>query len=236
MASLINSVRNIIGDSLWFPKLAVFTFLVYEIYINKGYIPDTSSVYFLIFIAFCLLMLGCCSIMMHRNINNIVPILPGLSDIPQVIIKSIFSLFIILPGVLLMSLALSFINTLTLDDVVRIILIVSIIIFCIPIIAIPLVLYSVKFNINDALRFNIISQSAGGFLVQLISYIVQFIFTIFLTAFLIYEVLINMFETTDFMVIIMAFFVVLTVFSMFSYFSDLYADTILEIENNKKMY
>ena len=183
---------------------------------------------------FIFFMLGISSFMMNRNINNKTPLLPGIFDIVLVIKDAVCMLIVMAPFSLIMYYALDFYNKNFIyeDEVILNYFFYFAIIFtCLPFIFVPTVLYSVRGNLFDAYRFDLIINAAGNFIIQAISFCFQFVFSVVLVAYLFYRIFLEMLGSDSlFIPIIFSFFTVLSFLIVFSYCSDLYIDVIPEIK------
>ncbi len=235
MASLVNSLRNITSDNWWAVKLIVFAYVPFFILINNDIIFQNNPNNFIILSVFLVLYLGSGSLFMNRNINNKSPIMPNFQSLPEIIYRGIMSVIFALPAYILMFVALSFIKTNIHAEpfVIGTINTIVVLIF-IPFMVVPLVLFSVKSRIKDAFNLKNIFESSGNFIVQFLSYLIQYIFSIFLMTFLIYKVITEMLGYGLVLEILVSISAAVTIFSFFSYCSDLYGDVIVEIKEEKK--
>ena len=176
MASLVNAIRNITGDSTWVVKillLSVPLFYLIDSEFGSGYqLGDRFTISAIIFV----LYMGVAAIMMNRNINNKAPILPGLFSIGEFIVKAICSTIVFLPQTILMYAIITFIHdNIFFEPFVMFILYSIVIIAVSPFWFIPVVLYSVNGNLFDAFRFDILNRAGGNFSVQFMSFILQYV-------------------------------------------------------------
>ncbi len=237
MASLINSLRNISSDSWWAPKLAFLTFFVYIAVNNKEQTGQVKSAFPLMLVLLIIVFLGCASVMMHRNINNKSPILPSLFSVLEVILKAIGCTFSIIPGAAIYYFCISWVQkTLLFEPFVMYVIYICISLFFAPFIFIPAVLYSVDGKLKDAFRLDIIFAGSGNFVVQFLSYIIQYFFILFLFTFLLYLLFTSMMGESVFIPIIYSIFIVVSFFSFFSFCADLYEDVIPPIKSKRDIF
>ena len=236
MASIITAFKNILTDNFWGVKLACLTGLAFGIFYNQNALSANMQNYTLAWGLFVFLMLGVSGYMMNRNINNRTPLLPGLIQLPLVVKDAICMFVLMLPFSLIMYYAIKFYNeNFTFEEAaLNYFFLAAIVIICVPFIFIPAVLYSVRGNILDGYRVNLIALGAGNFIVQFLSFILQFLFTILIATILIFQIFYEMLGAeTVFIPLTFAFFSVLSVLVFFSFCSDLYIDVIPEIKDLK---
>lgn len=234
MASIITAYKNILTDNFWGLKLLCLTGLAFGIFYNQSSLSTNMQNYIAAWGLFIVFMLGVSGFLMNRNINNRTPLLPGLIQLPLVIKDSICMTILMLPFSLIMYFAIKFYNdNFTFEEVaLNYFFIAAIVIVCVPFIFIPTVLYAVRGNILDGYRVNLIALGAGNFVVQFLSFILQFLFTILIAAILAYELFLEMLgPETVFIPLTFAFFSVLSILVFFSFCSDLYIDVIPEIKD-----
>ena len=233
MASLVNAVRNIMSDGWWFIKIAVLMIPVYLIMENEQMQSEILGSNLPVLFVLCILYLGCASVMMNRNINNKTPILPGILTIPEIIIKSVGCAICMFPGAAILAFCCSFIkaNIVLEEPFAMFVLYTCVVIFFVPFILIPAVLYSVNGKITDAAKINKVFAASGNFVVAFLSFVIQYLFMFLLFAFLIYRVLIEMLgEGNPGIPVLYAFVIVVTFLLIFSFSSDLYEDVIHHIK------
>ncbi len=235
MASLINAVRSILGDPLWIIKLGVFAAVLVVLYDNNLNFPNGNPQLLPAFAVIYLLMLGSAVVTMHRNINNKIPLLPGMFSILDIIIKAIGGFIVILPAALLYYAAIVYIqqNIVFEPFIMAVIYIVVTAIF-IPFIMVPLVLYSVKGNIFDAFRIKNIIDASGNFIVQFLSFILQFALIVCTFTYLIYVTLLEMLGDHISLLILKCIVIVISFFVFLIFCSDLYEDIIPAIKEKPK--
>ncbi len=235
MASLINSLRSIASDPWWVVKISFFACILFFVMDNDLNYPNgnpaLTPVYMVIFVA----MLGCASIAMHRNINNKTPLFPSVFNIFEIISKSVCATIAILPGILIYSVVISFIqNKIVLEPFVMAVIYICVTLFFVPFIFIPVVLYSVNANLFDSFNFKNIYEGSGNFTVQFLSYLLQFAFFICLGTYCIYIFLLQMLGDHVSLLILKCVVIVVSFFSVFIFCSDLYEDVIPELKKKEK--
>lgn len=238
MASLINSLRNISSDSFWAPKLAFLSFFIFIILDNKEQVVRVGSAIPLLSLFIIIIFMGCASVMMNRNINNKSPLLPGLFSFPEVFVKSIGCTISMIPGTVIYVFCISYIQKyLIFETFVMIVIYSCVTLFFLPFICIPAVLYSVNGKLKDAFRFDIIFAGSGNFVVQVLSYIIQYFFIIFLFAYLLYKLFVSMLgEESVFIPIVYSITIVVSFLSFFSFCADLYDDVIPPLKSKRDIF
>ncbi len=238
MASVVNALRNIISDKMWLIKLAIFTAPVFYILedeklfnslLDKN-IPITVGLYFL--------YMGIASVMIHRNITNKSPILPGIFDIPLVIFRAIGSGLMALPGSALLYFILIYMseNFHFEEEFVSFLVHIGVVSVLVPFIIIPVVLYSANGKFSDGLRISKVIEGSGNFIVEFLSFVIQYIFVIFIFAFLIGQVFKQVFGPQSLASLILtAFVIVLTFLLLFSFASDTYEDVIPAVKSKRNV-
>ncbi len=237
MASIITAVKNIQSDNFWGAKLLVLTLIAFALFSNSSTLKENTQNYVFAWGLFVFLMLGVSSFMMNRNINNRTPLLPNIFHIILVIKDAIFMSIIVAPFSLIMYYSLNYYNNnfkFQEEVVLNYFFWFAIIFTCVPFIFIPAVLYSVRGNFFDAFRIKNILYGAGNFIVQAISFCLQYVFTLVILTFLIYKIFEEMLgPETVFIPIVFSFFSVLSFLTVFSFCSDLYIDVIPQITEIK---
>lgn len=235
MASLINAVRSILGDPLWIIKLGVFAAVLVVLYDNNLNFPNGNPQLFPAFAVIYLLMLGSAVVTMHRNINNKTPLIPGIFSILDIIIKAIGGFVVVLPASLLYYVAITYIqqNIVFEPFIMAVIYIIVTAIFA-PFIIVPLVLYSVKGNIFHAFRFKNILDASGNFIVQFLSFILQYAFIICTVTYLFYVTLLEMLGDHISLLILKCIVIVISFFTFLIFCSDLYEDIIPAIKDKPR--
>ncbi len=236
MASVINASRNLLSDKLWFVKFFVLTMPVFYILQDKNILQTIFSENVHILIMLIIAYLGCASVMMHRNINNKVPLLPGIFTIPEVIIKAIGSSIVALPGISVLIIVCYFINEYIKieEPFVLFVIYACIIIFLIPFIIIPMVLYSVNGKVTDGLKFNKVFEASGNFVVVSLSFVIQYFFIVILLTYVLCRLFIEMFGPENIAnSILFSFVIVFSFLLIFSYSSDLYEDVIPAVKSRR---
>ncbi len=231
MASLINAVRSICGDPLWIIKLGIFAAVLVVLYDNNLDFPNGNPQLVPLFAFVYLLMFGSAVVTMHRNINNKTPLLPGPFSILDIIIKSLGGLVAVLPASLLYYVAIEYIrqNIVFEPFVMTVIYIIVTAIFS-PFIFVPLVLFSAKGNIIDAFKIKNILDASGNFVVQFLSFILQYAFIVCTVTYLVYITLLEMLGDHISLLILKCIVIVISSFIFLIYCSDMYQDVIPEIK------
>lgn len=236
MASLVNAVRNIMSDTWWIVKLIVLSAPVYFILNNNEFAADLMGANIPVLLAILLLYFGCGAVLMNRNINNKSPVLPGIMTIPEVILRGIGAVISALPGLAVLYGICLFISTnVVLEEPFAVfILYTCVIAFFTPFILVPVVLFSVNSKITDAFRFDKVFSASGNFVVAVLSFIIQYFFYVFIIAFVLYKLLLEMLgEGNPFLLMFTAFVIVVSFLLVFSYSSDLYGDVIPAIKSKR---
>ena len=193
--------------------------------------PALTPVYMVLFV----IMLGCASIAMHRNINNKTPLFPSVFNIFEIISKSICATIAILPGMLIYSVVISFIQkNIMLEPFVMTVIYICVTLFFVPFIFIPVVLYSVNDSLIDAFNLKNIYEGSGNFTVQFLSYTLQFVFIMGVSTYVIYTLLLEMLGDNLSLLILKCIVIVISFFSVFIFCSDLYEDVIPELKKKQK--
>ncbi|MCD7879356.1 MAG: hypothetical protein LUG16_05430 [Candidatus Gastranaerophilales bacterium] len=227
MASVLNSLRSISSDDWWFVKISFYALFVFILINgNANQLLNSQTNLFLAIGLLSILMLGTATVAMYRNTNNIVPLFPSLFSIPEFILKTIIGILCILPGSVICYFLYAFCRELSYEPFVMNVIYVGIGCFCAPIILSPLILYSGRGKLRDALKLNIIMRSAGNFLVQVLNYLVQSIFLIALPVFLLYKLVSEMFGQIIVLPILYSYTIVVAFFSFALFLSDLFDEVL----------
>ena len=235
MASLINSIRSITSDQWWFVKLGIFAAILFFVMDNDLNYPNGNPALTPVYIVIFVIMLGCASVAMHRNINNKTPLFPNMFNVFEIMNKSICSAIAILPGSLICYSCFYFIQkNILFESFVMFVMYLCVLLFFSPFIMIPVVLYSVNGSLFDAFNIKNIYEGSGNFVVQFLSYILQFIFFICLVTYCIYFFLLQMLGDHVGLLILKTIVIVISFFSLFIFCSDLYEDVIPELKKKKK--
>ncbi len=236
MANIIDSVKDIATDTWWVPKILVLSYLTFLIVLNFGYLMEHTSHFILLGSITGFIFIGCATVLVGRNINNESPLLPGLFNFPEVIIKAIVSLILMLPA----SVIYYYVNNYMqahpfFEQPVHGAITVIVALLFSPFIFVPVVLFASKGRIQDGYRFDLILQSGGDFIVKILSFALQYFFVIFLFSFLVYLGIKAMLgEESTGIYIFIAFMLTLSFFSFFAYLSDLYGESIPMIKVKHK--
>ena len=235
MASVINAVRNIISDSWWLLKIIVFALPIFLI-LNYKLLDEANQINnIIIFIIISCLYLGISSFIINRNINNLSPILPSLFSVFDLLKRSIFVSLVSIPLYMLLLYAFNYLyTTLNSQQIVMYIIMVIVTFLFSPFILIPTVYYSVRDNLLDALNIKLILNASGNFTVAFMSYLIQYVIIFGLIGFCIYKLLTQMIESEMALNIAISIFIVLSIFTLYSYCSDLYPEVIPEVKNKVK--
>ena len=234
MASIINSLRNLSSDSFWFIKILFMAVPMFCI-LNYGALEQYSFNDHLIFGSILgVFYLGVAAILMHRNINNLSPILPSVFTLPEFVIRGIGISIVSVPLYVLYACIMGAIATnVVFEPFVMGVIYLCVTLFLAPFMFIPAVLYSVNGKLTDAFNFKVILASAGNFSVAFLSYLIQYAFTILLFSYLFYRMFDAMVEDTMPVSIVWSISIVVTILSFYSYCSDLYPDVIAELPKSK---
>ena len=227
MASIVNSLRNITSDAWWFVKITVF--------INADIIFQHHQTNLIILLSILIIYLGSQAVMVSRNINNETPILPSLKDLPLIIFKGLISVLVMLPSSVIFYMVINFIkNSFVFEPFIMFIIYACVSLIFVPFIVIPFILFCVNGNIADAFKINKVMEASGNFIVQILSYFLQYLFTIFLMFVLLYKLITEMLGFSQLVEILVGYTIAITIFSLFSYCSDMYGDIIPEIKSKKR--
>ena len=237
MASLVNSVRNIATDKLWFIKIIFLALPLYFYFSDKEKLLllfQNETIFFTILGFF---YLGISSVMANRNIQNKSPLLPSFFDVFEVLKQSIGSCISAFSGIILLIITLYFVQLYVSfeDPFVKYVVVICISLILFPFICIPVILYSARCKISDGIKVFKIYNSSGNFIVEFLSYLIQFLLIIVVFTYVIYKT-IDVFLNANAVAIasLYAFMSVLSFLSVFSWASDLYGDVIPEVEQKRK--
>ncbi len=228
MASVINSVRNIATDTWWLPKIAMFTYLIFLLILNFEYLLANPQRFIALGSLTLVLMLGSAAVMIKRNINNEIPLMPNLLNAPEIIMRAFGSIILMLPGSVLLYYAFMYLYEHPYFDqpLHGIILFIVVLVFA-PFIFIPVVLYGARGRFLDGYRVDLIVQGGGDFIVKMLGYVIQYFFIFYLFSFLVYlAVKAMMGEDSSAIYLFISFVFTMSFFSFFSYISDLYEESI----------
>lgn len=239
MASTISSMKNIFSDRFWFVKLGLFTG-VYFYLRNQSHIwdPDMNDqTAFVLQIVLFILLSGCAIFSMHMNINNKQPFIPGLINIPDVILKSVFGMIAAAPGLLLTYALYVFISsTFHFQEAFVAVLVYTIAALIMSaFIFIPLILLSVRGNIIDAFRYDILLKSAGNYIVQIMVFALAYSLIVGTLTICAYKFFEEMLGDHPALLVLQCIVIVFTFYAFFSFCSDLYGDAVQEIDLEKKL-
>lgn len=235
MASLIGTIRSSLGDQWWFIKAALAVYVVYfAIHDLPKYLP-TPDLQIMAYSLLGIIFIGCATVAMNHNITNCYPLFPGFTSILEVIIKTIGSFFVILTGGIITGGIVYLIGTIPADNIiVKYIFYALTMLFMMPFLIIPLVLYSARGKLTDAFRLGIIFGSAGNFIMNFIVFVIQFAIIFVLSYFCLFFFLKQMFGDNHISLeLLLYLYAVISFFVSMVYFSDLYDDTIPAIEVKK---
>lgn len=231
--SVINSIRNLKTDSWWFVKIIVIALPVFLILHNNLYEKTNFLNFCIICSVFIGIYFGISSIMISRNIHNETPLLPNFLDIVSIIKRAIFcTVSAILPISILTVLIKELSGKIVAEPFIVCLIYIFIVSVFLPFLFLPMIYYSVNGKFSDMLNRNIIFRASGNFILACYTYVIQYIFTIGLLWYLLYlsaTVLINDILATQ---ILHSILIVVSILSVFSFFSDIYGDEIPELKNN----
>lgn len=231
MASLINAVRSMCGDPLWIVKLGIFAAVLVFLYDDNLNFPNGNPQLVPLFIAVYLLMFGCGVVTMHRNINNKSPLIPGPLCILDIILKALGGAIAVLPASFLYYVSIEYIRqNIVFEPFIMAVIYIIVTAFFAPFIFVPLVLFSARGNILDAFRIKNILDSSGNFIVQFLSFILQYAFIICTVTYLIYVTLLEMLGDHISLLILKCIVIVISAFAFMIYCSDMYQDIIPAIK------
>lgn len=238
MASTINAIKNLTGDTWWILKLGIFTgayfFLRNQSHIWRPVLNEQTVQTFEIILL--IILFGCAVVSMNRNINNKVPFIPWLKDIPEIIFKTVLAAIAIAPGALVsymlyvyMSKTFNFdepIVTYTVYTIAAIVM--SAFIF------IPLVLFCARGNIADAFRYDIVLKCAGNYIVQVFGFVIAYGLIMGAITISLYFFFLEMLGDHPVLLILQCLVIILTFYTFFSFCSDMYQDVITPIKTETK--
>ena len=231
MASLIGTIRSSLGDQWWFIKVAVAVYVLYFLVNNAPKIISSNEILVLLYVMTFIIFLGYAIISMNHNINNKYPLFPGVTNVLDIILKSIGSVCVSIIPVIIGSAIVYIISTIHLPIVLKNIFYGLAILFMLPFIIIPLVLYSARGKLMDAFRFGIILNAAGNFVMNFVLFALQFVVIFGIIYVCLFYFLQQMFGVNNLATEILRYtFVVISFFTSMVYFSDLYDDIIPVIE------
>lgn len=237
MANAINAIKNIISDRIWFIKIAVLAIPVYLYFTVDNFASSILVNDLNFWAALSILYLGVSSVLIHRNVNNKVPILPSLFDVIDIIRRSICSFIVALPGLISLFVVLYLLNTYLpyLSDTVKIIAHAACIVILFPFISIPVVIYSANGKLTDLFKVKNVQSASGDFIVSFITFLIQYALTVAFFTFLVYEAF-KTFYGENFMgiPILFSFVITFSYIMLFSWASDLYGQIIPAVENKPK--
>ena len=238
MASTISAIRNILSDRYWIIKLGLYTG-VYFYLRNQAHLwqPDLNDQTAFVFqIILFVLLIGAATVSMHMNIANEEPFLPGIKNIPDVILKSVLGIIAITPGLMLTYALYTFIsNTFHFQEAFVAVLVYTIsALIMSSFIFIPLILLSVRGNIIDAFRYDILFKGAGNYIVQILGFALVYTLVIGTLTIVTYKFIEEMLGDHPALLLLQCIVIIFTFFSFFSFSSDLYGDAIPEIDLKKQ--
>ena len=235
MASLIGTIRSSLGDQWWFIKAAIAVYIIYFLVHDLPVHIPAPDMQIAVYGIVGMLFIGYATVAMYHNINNRYPLYPGISSILDILIKSIGSFFVVLTGGLITGGIIYLIGTIPVDNnIVKSIFYALTLLFMMPFLIIPLVLYSARGKLIDAFRLGIIFGSAGNFIMRFLVFILQFAAIFVLSYFCLFYFLKQMFGGEHISLeLLLYFYAVISFFVSMVYFSDLYDDIIPVIEAKK---
>lgn len=238
MASTLNAIKNITGDSWWIVKLGIFTaayfFLRNQSHIWRPVLNEQSVQTFEIILF--LVLFGCAVVSVSRDINNKVPFIPGLLDIPEIILKTILGAIAIAPGVLISYMLYVYISkTFNFEE-----LFVTVTVYAIAAIImsafifIPLVLFCARGNIIDAFNIKTILTCAGNYIVQVLGFVIAYGLIMGAITISLYYFLLEMLGDHPILLVLQCLVIILTFYTFFSFCADMYQDVIPPIKTETK--
>ncbi len=235
MAGIIDSLRNISTDMWWFPKLLCLGYLAFLLIFNIDYLMAHQQSLIALASITSVLFMGSVSILMKRNINNEAPILPGILDFPELILRSVITTLFMAPASLFLYFILKYlIENPFFEQPIHGIIIGFVTLIFTPFIFIPTVLFAARSKIKDGFRFDLILKGGGDFIVKILLYIIQVFFFLYIPSFLFYLAIKAMMgEESSVIYMFIGFAMTVTFFSFFSYISDLYEESIPVIKSKK---
>ena len=104
-----------------------------------------------------------------------------------------------------------------------------------PFVILPTIYYSVRGNILDAFNIRLISKGGGNFSVSFLSFLIQYVLIFGFFGFAFYKLIYEMLNNQNILNIGISLFIVISLFTLYSYCSDLYSDVIPELDISKKV-
>ena len=95
-----------------------------------------------------------------------------------------------------------------------------------PFVFIPGVLYSVRGRLTDAFNLRILAEGGGNFSLQILSFALQYIFSLGLLIFLLYKLITEMLNDVLALNVLYSISAVFSFLTLYSYCSDMYDDVI----------
>ncbi len=234
MASLIGTIRSSLGDQWWVFKAAIAVYVLYFA-VNQlpKYIP-AADIQYIIYAVIGMVFLGYATVAMYRNINNQYPLYPGFTNILDIILKSIGSFFAVLTGLVISCAIVYLLSTIPVPVVVKNIFYGLALLFMMPFMIIPLVLYAARGKFTDAFRLGIIFGASGNFIMNFIVFLIQFAIIFVVSYICLFFFLQQMFGVNHITTEILKYiYIVISFYVSMVYFSDLYDDVIPVIEVKK---
>lgn len=229
MTSIINAVRNITNDNLWLLKVIGCSLLVY-IPASLWFKKSSDIVVFTGVTILCLVVLiGISSEIIHNVVKNKNQTLPGIKDIPAVIINSIVCPVLMIPGIALYYFLWQFILPFLNFEEAYIFYFIQVLYTVIlsPFIFLPSLFFVIRKKIKDIFNLPRMYKSAGNFTLEMISFLIQYIFTVVAVFAIIYLILITVFNVSnEVMYAFYSFFTALSLLVFYSFISELYPVTI----------
>ena len=235
MASLINAIRNIEGDRFWFIKGFVLSLPLIMIMGNEAFLNNSFNNQLIILGIILVIYNGVSSILIHRNINNESPILPGIFSIFDILLHAVLSSIVMFPGLVIIAVLISSLYGLQMqEELYRYIAYSIVIIIGIPFSIVPMVLYSANYKFQDALKINLIFRAAGNFSVSFISFLIQYVIIFLIASYVIYLVIKTMVgEENVILYTFIAFVITMSYLVFMSFCSDLYGDVIPPLKSKR---
>lgn len=229
MTSLIGTIRSSLGDQWWFIKAAVAVYVLYFAVNDLPQYVPTQDALMAIYGLLGAVFIGCGTVAINRNINNRYPLFPGISSVLEVLLKSIGSFFVVLTGGIITAAIFYLVGKyIPVDNtIVRYIIYALTLLFIMPFLIIPLVLYGARGKITDAFRLGIIFGSAGNFIMNFVVFVLQFALIFVLSYFCLFYFLEQMFGKGHISTqVLLYIYAVISFFVSMVYFSELYDDII----------
>ena len=238
MASLINAIRNIEGDRFWFIKGFVLSLPLIMIMGNEAFLNNSFNNQLIILGIILVIYNGVSSILIHRNINNESPILPGFFSIFDILLHAVLSSIVMFPGLVIIAVLISSLYGLPMqEELHRYIAYSIVIIIGIPFSIVPMVLYSVNYKLQDAFKMNLIFRASGNFSVSFIAFLIQYALIFLIASYVIFLLIKTMVGVENVILYTFIAFVITMSYLVFmSFCSDLYGDVIPSLKSKRDIF